>query len=142
MKEKNLDSNPYYLAALRFIAENDLNSLANGKHVIDGDNVYLKIVDSELRPAEKARLEVHDEYIDIQVPLSGAETYGIKPRKDCTLPVGEMDREKDIMFFSDKICETVTVEAGNTVTFAPDTAHAPLIGEGVIHKAIFKVKAV
>ena len=34
----------------------------------------------------------------------------------------------------------MTVEVGQAITFDPDTAHAPLIGEGTIHKAIFKVK--
>ena len=33
------------------------------------------------------------------------------------------------------------MKAGEVITFEPDTAHAPLIGEGTIHKAIFKVRA-
>ena len=53
-----------------------------------------------------------------------------------------MNLSDDIMFFDDPIEETVSAEAGDIVTFAPDMAHAPLIGEGVIHKAIFKVKVV
>ena len=35
---------------------------------------------------------------------------------------------------------TVTVAQGEMITFEPEQAHAPLIGEGTIHKAIFKVK--
>ena len=34
----------------------------------------------------------------------------------------------------------MTVKVGEAITFDPDTAHAPLIGEGKIHKAIFKVE--
>ncbi len=38
------------------------------------------------------------------------------------------------------VTETVHTKAGETITFAPDTAHAPLIGNGRIKKAIFKIK--
>ena len=46
------------------------------------------------------------------------------------------------MFFKDASEEFVTAQIGDIMTFAPDMAHAPLIGEGTIHKAVFKVKVV
>lgn len=137
-----LTQNPYYAQALKFIEENDLNTLPTGKHVLDGDNLWVNIVDSNLKTPEQARLEAHDQYIDIQVPLSKAETFGVMPRQMCQKPVGEMDTVKDIIFFEDPVGPTVTIEAGKMITFGPETAHAPLIGEGTIHKAIFKVKVV
>ena len=132
--------NPYYAAAMEYIRKNDLNALENGKHILDGDNLFVNIVDSQMKTPQQARLEVHDQYIDIQVPLSKAETFGVKPRTECTEPDGGFNTEKDIMFYKDPVQETVTVEKGGVITFAPETAHAPLIGEGTIHKAIFKVK--
>lgn len=138
----NLDDNKYYLAALEYIEKTDLSELEPGKHVLDGDNLFVNIVDSQMKTPEQARLEVHDKYIDIQVPLSKEESFGVKPRKDCTEPDGEFNAEKDILFYKDKDWTTVTVKVGEAITFEPDTAHAPLIGEGTIHKAIFKVKAV
>ena len=137
-----LENNPNYARALEYIRNTDLNSLESGKHLIDGDNLFVNIVDSKMKTPEEARLEVHDRYIDIQVPLSKAESFGVKPRSACTEPDGEFNAEKDILFYKDKDWETVTVEAGKAVTFDTDTAHAPLIGEGTVHKAIFKVKAV
>ena len=137
-----LENNPNYVRALEYIRNTDLNSLESGKHLIDGDNLFVNIVDSKMKTPEEARLEVHDRYIDIQVPLSKAESFGVKPRSACTEPDGEFNAEKDILFYKDKDWETVTVEAGKAVTFDTDTAHAPLIGEGTVHKAIFKVKAV
>jgi YhcH/YjgK/YiaL family protein len=134
--------NPYYAKALRFIEETDLAALPAGKHVIDGDHLWVNIVDSAMKPPQQARYEVHDRYIDIQVPLSKAETFGVMPRMMCRQPVGEMDPVKDILFFDDPVNALIRVEAGKTVTFGPDTAHAPLIGEGTIHKAIFKVEVV
>lgn len=138
----DLKNNKYYLEALRFIAENDLSALENGKHLIDGDNLFVNIVDSNLKKPWEARLEVHNVYIDIQVPLSGPESFGVKPRKDTLGPEGEFNTEKDILFYADKQWDTITVGQGQPITFDPDTAHAPLIGEGTIHKAIFKVKVI
>ena len=136
----DLDNNKYYLAALQYIADHDLSELENGKHLIDGEDLFVNIVDSQMKTPEQARLEVHNKYIDIQVPLSKAESFGVKPRKDCVEPDGEFNAEKDILFYNDKDRTTVTVQLGEAITFDPDTAHAPLIGEGTIHKAIFKVK--
>lgn len=135
-------TNPFYAKAIEFMKKNDLSALEAGKHVIDGDNLWVNIVDSKLKTPQEARLEVHDKYIDIQVPLSGAESFGVKARRDCKLPDGEMNTEKDILFYKDPVDFTITVQPGEDVTFAPETAHAPLIGEGTIHKAIFKVKVV
>lgn len=136
----SIENNPNYIKALEYIKNTDLNSLEVGKHVLDGDDLFVNVVDSQMKTPEQARLEVHDKYIDIQVPLSKGESFGVKPRKDCKTPDGEFNTEKDILFYKDKDWETVSVAKGESIVFEPDTAHAPLIGEGTIHKAIFKVK--
>ena len=136
----NCEKNPNYIKALEYIKNTDLNSLEPGKHFIDGDNLFVNINDSALKTPEQARLEVHDKYIDIQIPLSKDESFGVKPRSECREPDGEFNTEKDILFYKDKDWKTVSVKAGEMIVFAPETAHAPLIGEGSIHKAIFKVK--
>ena len=53
-----------------------------------------------------------------------------------------MDPVKDILFYSDPVEQTIEAGIGEVITFAPEMAHAPLIGEGTIHKAIFKVRVV
>ena len=136
----NCEKNPNYIKALEYIKNTDLNSLEPGKHFIDGDKLFVNINDSALKTPEQARLEVHDKYIDIQIPLSKDESFGVKPRSECREPEGEFNTEKDILFYRDKDWKTVSVKAGEMIVFEPDTAHAPLIGEGTIHKAIFKVK--
>ena len=136
----DLDNNKFYLQALQYIADTDLSELENGKHLLAGEDLFVNIVDSQMKTPEQARLEVHDKYIDIQVPLSGPESFGVKPRRECREPDGAFNTDKDILFYHDKDWTTVTVKPGEAITFDPDTAHAPLIGEGTIHKAIFKVK--
>jgi YhcH/YjgK/YiaL family protein len=135
-----MTDNPSYRLALQFIHDNDLLTLSTGKHVIDGDNLWVNIVDATLRPATEAKLEAHDKYIDIQIPLSAPEQFGVRARKDCTHPTGPYDEANDIIFFDDPIDDIKTVAPGQMIVFPPETAHAPLIGSGKIHKAIFKVR--
>lgn len=136
------EQNPYYIQALEYIKNNDLAALEPGKHVIDGDNLFVNVSVTPLKTPEEAKLEVHNVYIDIQVPISKAESYGVKPRSECKEPVGEFDEEKDVLFYNDHDWETVSRQPGETIVFDTDTAHAPMIGEGEIKKAIFKVKKV
>ena len=138
----SIADNPYYLKALDFIKNNDLNTLVKGKHVIDGDNLWVNIVDAELRDAKDAKFEAHNKYIDIQIPLSATEQFGVKARNVCTQPIGEFNDADDYILFDDEIETIETVKAGEMIVFTPDTAHAPLIGKGKILKAIFKVKAI
>jgi len=136
-----MEHNPYYNTALEFLRDGKLEGLPVGTHVIDGDNLWVNIVETTLRPVSEARLEAHEKHIDLQVPLSGNEYFGVKPRKKCG-EAKDINVGNDIMFFDDPITETVLVKAGETITFTPDTAHAPLIGSGHIRKAIFKIKVV
>ena len=134
--------NPFYQKALEFIKNNDLQALPAGKHLIDEGNLWVNIVETDLRPVEQAKLEVHDEFIDIQIPFNCSESYGVKGRSFCQQPVGGMDKANDIMFFDDAIETVITKAPGELTVFEPDIAHAPLIGEGRIRKAIFKVRVV
>lgn len=136
----DLQNNPNYQLALDFIKNNDLSTLPCGKHVIDGSNLWVNIVDATLRPVSEGKLEAHNEYIDIQIPLSAPETYGIKNREECLQPIGEFNTANDIIFYADSIEIVETRNPGEMIVFTPSLAHAPLLGEGQIHKAIFKVR--
>lgn len=137
-----LKSNPNFVKAMEYIDTHDLSMMENGTYKIDGDNLYLIILDGQLRSRDVARLEVHDRYVDVQIPLSASETFGVKKRSLCSRQIGEMNSENDIMFFDDPDYELMEVAKNELVVFEPELAHAPLIGEGTVHKAIFKVKVV
>ena len=141
MKDK-LTENPFFVKAMEYINTHDLSTMECRKHIIDGDNLWVTIMDCEMKNQEDARLEVHNRYIDIQIPLSVEEKIGVKDRSACNLPDGEFDEERDILFFNDPYEKIVTVGVGDIITLTPNDAHAPLIGKGMIHKAVFKVKVV
>ena len=91
-------------------------------------------------PAE-ATIETHDNMIDIQIPLSDAETFGYTQRD--LLPDAEYNAEKDITKIPGLAADSyVTCQKGMMAIFFPQDGHAPCIaGVPEIKKAIFKVKA-
>ncbi len=139
---KKLEENPYYIKAQEFIKNNDLTALEDGKHVLDGTNLYINVKEYDLKTPDQAVFEVHDEYYDIQVPLTAPEGFGLCPREELKQPQGEFNREKDVQKFTDPVTKIVTVQPGEQITFEPHEGHAPLIGEGKCRVAIFKVKIV
>lgn len=136
----DLLSNKYYRQALEFIASGKLADLPLGRNVIDGDNLFVNVIEIDLKTPGQAPLEAHDAYIDIQVPISGPECYGVTLRKDCGPVSKPYNPEKDVMFFEGVASDFVTAQPGGLIVFTPDMAHAPGIGEGKLRKAIFKVK--
>lgn len=89
---------------------------------------------------EKAFLEAHNRYIDIQVCLEGKETFGWKNRSECHLPQSDFNDEKDIIFYDDKPDFYFDLHPGQLAIFFPEDCHAPMIGDGKIKKVIFKVE--
>ena len=131
---------PRFQAVFDFIDNNDVASLPCGRHDIDGNNIFVNVSELDLRPRSAAALEVHNEYIDIQVVFGGEEEFGWSPRSDVKTPRAEFDIEKDIQFFEDTPQTFYTVREGQFTILMPEDAHAPMLGEGHVRKLIFKVK--
>ena len=133
--------NPLFADVIDFMKSHDLQTLEAGKYSIRGNNVFLNLQMAKGRSQETAVLETHIEMIDIQMPLSGEETFGYTPLTD--LPDFEYSAEKDITKYGETKAQTyVTVKPGQMAIFFPQDGHAPCIsGAEEIKKAIFKIKA-
>lgn len=131
---------PRFKRAFEWLEATDLASLATGRHTIDGDDIFVNVSEIELKPRSQAALEVHDDYIDIQVVAGGVEEFGWSPREALTTPREEFDKSKDIGFYSDVPKTFYTVREGEFCILMPQDAHAPMLGEGVVKKMIFKVR--
>ena len=94
--------NPRFKAAFDFLAECNPKTIAPGRHDIIEGEVFVNVMEIDLKPRYEALLEVHDKYIDIQVIVGGAtkEEFGWSERKDCKKAKGEFDTEKDVQFFT------------------------------------------
>ncbi len=130
---------PRLAKAFAYIKSHDLASLEDGRHPIEGDEIYAMISSPDLKKPEDAPIEVHNRYIDIQVVLSGEETFGWRERSELCAPAGPFDEAKDIRFWGDRPSTYFTLYKGQFAIFFPQDGHAPMIGEGKIKKCIVKV---
>ncbi len=133
--------NPLFAEVVEFLKSNDLQAMEAGSYSIKDKDVALKLSLTKQRTKDTAFLETHIEMIDIQIPITCAETFGYTPL--CDLPDYEYNAEKDITKYGDTKAQTyVTVNPGQFAIFFPQDGHAPcIIEEKEIKKAIFKVKA-
>ncbi len=133
--------NPLFKDVVEFLKNNDLNALPEGKQEIKGADLFVNIQVAKGKTPDEAVLETHNKMIDIQIPLSGAETYGYTPL--CNLPDAEYNEAKDITKMPGLAADSyVTCQPGMFAIFFPQDGHAPCISaEPEIKKAIFKIKA-
>jgi YhcH/YjgK/YiaL family protein len=137
--EDYYDMHPAFEKAFAFLRQNSLAELPVGRHEIDGDRLFCMICEDHGRSRTEAKLEAHRKYIDIQYIIGGTDEMGSKPTADCTLVDAGYDTEKDIEFFKDVPESWTKVQAGSFIIFFPETAHAPLVSSGEIHKAVLKI---
>lgn len=130
---------PLFEKAFDFVGQLDYLNAGTGTTEIDKNLLRASIIETFLKPVEEIKLETHKKFIDIQIPVTKAETFGWKSLS--SLPPSEegYDTENDIEFFNDKPSALITVMPGEFIIFSPEDGHAPLIGEGEIKKIIIKV---
>ena len=130
---------PLFPRAFEFIRNTDLLALAPGRYPILDKQLFVIVENVAGRVREAAKLECHRRYIDIQLVLEGVDEMGWKALADCTQPVSDYSAEKDIQFFHDAPASWIATPPGAFCIFFPEDAHAPLVSNGNIRKAIFKI---
>lgn len=131
---------PSFKQAFDYLKSLDFNNLPIGKIEIEGKNLFIGISESKLKSADEALLEAHNEYIDIQLPVSKAERFGWGYRKNLKTENAPFDASKDIIFYKDKPSTFFDVVPGDFVIFFPEDAHAPCIGDDSVLKIVVKIK--
>lgn len=132
--------NPLFKIAFDYIKSTDFTIAEAGKVELHGKDLFVMVSDTKLKPEVDAMLEVHNDYIDIQIPISRSETFGWASRSDLKSEKEPFNNEKDIQFFIDKPKTFFIVNPGDFVIFWPQDGHAPCVGEGSIRKVIIKIK--
>jgi len=74
MKYKGL--HPNLDTAIDWLNSHTLDALENGKTIIDGENVFVNVMDADLRDADGAAFEYHRRYADLQIDITGGEGWG------------------------------------------------------------------
>lgn len=110
-----------------------------GRYEIDGDKLYVNVMDADCHDSSSAKLEAHKKYIDIQYEIDGNETMGWRDIKLCESVVEPYNESGDYALFSDSPDTWFAVPSGVFVVFFPEDAHAPQVGEGKVKKAVAKI---
>ena len=114
----------------------------DGRHDIDGDNVFALVQSYESGPAAEKKFESHRKYTDIQLVVSGTETMLYTPIT-ALQPSTEFDLKKDIVFYAETADTTpLLCPAGTFAVFFPQDGHKPCCTAGTpmpIRKIVVKV---
>ncbi len=129
--------------AFAFLSQQNLQTIAKGRHPIDGDLVYASVTIDSSRNFEKTSWESHRNYIDVQCIITGVEKMGVVPVTDATV-TKPYDERRDVANYS-ATGKIYTGEPGTFFIFFPGDAHRPNItpgGNKPVRKIVLKVKAV
>lgn len=130
--------NPLFGKAFDYIEQTDLNALEPGKIVLIENELIVNVSQIPPKTKEEAKLETHNEYVDIQVPISDVEVMGYTRRAD--LPETEYDASIDMALYDGEAESYFTVKPGMFTLFFPEDGHAPGITPVGLKKIIIKVK--
>lgn len=126
--------------AIAYIEETDLQALPLGRTDIDGDLVYVTVMEAEPTPGEGRTFETHTRYMDLQMDLDGVEL--------CEVALGEVteaepyDEERDCAAYHGNTSAAMVLGEGRFAVFMVEEPHKPTIkAEGCekVKKAVFKI---
>lgn len=130
--------NPLFAQAIEFLKSTDLNAHELGKVVLKEGELFVNFAAARPKTKDDAKIETHNNFIDIQIPLTGIELMGYMPRTD--LAEAEYNAEKDVTFYPGHATDYLTVKPGMFAIFFPEDAHAPGVTEVELKKVIVKVR--
>lgn len=124
--------------AIDFLTTHDLDKLPNGRQEVDGDDVFVKVMDAEYQTADSAPFEAHRLYADIQISLTGDEAIGWLSVG--ALPEWAQEEETHLFYEHPEADAWLPMKKGTFIILFPQDAHAPCVGVGTGHKAVAKVR--
>jgi len=136
--EKYFDVHSSFKHAFDYLKQTDLRTLSEGRHDIEGDDLYIIIADDNVGN-ERRKLETHRKYIDIQLPIEGTFPIEWHDVDSCKNVATTYDNDKDVQFYNDPPLFTVHLAADMFAVLFPEDAHAPQPPVSFVKKAIVKV---
>jgi len=132
--------NPLFSDVIEYLNSHNLVEEDFGKQHLKGKDLFVNIQHTAPKAKDKATLETHVLFIDIQIPLSGEETFGYTPTANLGEEIQHYDTEKDITFFKGLAESYFVLKPGMFAIFFPQDGHAPGITPTGVRKAVIKVR--
>ncbi len=129
--------------ALQTLKEQNFSDLADGRHDIDGDNIFLLSQRYETKPLDQGKLEAHRKYIDIQFVAAGRELLAYAPLENLETDTDYVEDDDYVLYkLPENVTSTVLTPGTFCILFPGDT-HMPgcqFNGPEKVHKIVVKVK--
>jgi YhcH/YjgK/YiaL family protein len=130
--------------AVDFLMQANLQDMPAGRVEIDGDAVYVRVLDLQTIPPEQGKFEAHKNYIDIHFVADGKEAIAII-NTEKLVDTDEYNPLKDVFHGRPGAAEEVSqivLSRGELAVLYPDDAHAPTLMVGApahLKKIVVKV---
>ncbi|WP_213133025.1 N-acetylneuraminate anomerase [Citrobacter sp. FP75] len=135
---------PVLLDALTLALATDIQNKAPGRYELQGDDLFMNVMQFATQPPQEKKAELHQQYIDIQVLIAGEERilFGMS---DSARQCEEMHVEDDYQLCSQIADEqAIVLKPGRFAIFMPGEPHKPgcVVEDPLeIKKAVIKVRA-
>lgn len=131
---------PDFKKVFEYVRSGDWQQVTAGKIILEEDKIWVNVDEVTGKSREAAKLEAHNRFIDIQIPLLQEETFGWEERGRLAMEEEGYQLQNDILFYRERPALYFTLPVGDFVIFFPEDAHAPCIGNGKMKKMVVKVK--
>ncbi len=129
------------LKCFDYAATHDLLSYEKGSHEIEGDDLFVNIVEYETTAPENRFWEAHKYYLDLHLMLRGPEQIDVNFIQN--MEQKEFVEKDDFLPLEGDANSHVVLEQGDFLLCYPADAHRTAVavdGPAIIKKAIFKIK--
>ena len=129
------------LKCFAYAKEHDLLSYEKGSHEIEGDNLFVNIVEYETTTPENRFWEAHKKYLDLHFMLKGPEQIDVNFIDN--MEQKEFVDKDDFLPLEGEANSHVVLTEGDFLLCYPKDAHRTAVQvntPAVIKKAIFKIK--
>lgn len=129
------------LKCLEYAKNNELVDFEKGSHEIEGDNLFVNIVEYETTTLENRIWEAHRQYLDLHLMLKGTEEIDVNFIDNMVQK--EFVEKDDFLPLEGEKNSHVVLSAGDFLICYPKDGHRTAIqvnGPEQIKKAIFKLR--
>jgi YhcH/YjgK/YiaL family protein len=117
---------PALRAALEHLRDTDFNAKPAGEYELQGQDIFVKVIDVVTKPIAQGKPEAHRRYADVQFLVRGRERIGCASDNGKRVVAEDYLAERDLLFFADEPDEVVmTLRPGSFAVFLPNDIHRP-----------------
>lgn len=124
-----------------YAKEHELMSYEKGSHEIDGDRLFVNVVEYTTTTAEERFWEAHRQYLDLHLMLRGTEQIDLNFIQN--MDVKEFVEKDDFLPMDGEKNSSVILRDGDFLICYPSDGHRTAVavdGPETIKKAIFKIR--